>query len=163
MNRVLRLLPFLAAVVLVAFAGSFFPPGDWYSSLSKPTWNPPSWIFGPVWSLLYLMMAVAAWLVWESGHQLRRLAITWWGFQLLLNATWSWLFFGLHRPGWAFAEMLILFVAIAVTFDCFRKVHATAAKLLIPYMAWVSFALVLNFTIWQLNGGRLASMLGISD
>ena len=160
MNSLIRFLPFLLAVVLVAAFGGLFAPGDWYASLDKPPWNPPSWVFAPVWSLLYLMMAVAAWMVWESSHEKRLRALTWWGIQLLLNGAWSWLFFGLHRPGWAFAEMLVLFAAIAITFDRFRRVRPAAAYLLIPYLAWVAFALLLNLTLWQLNGGDLARALG---
>jgi len=146
----------LTGWVLLCFAaaavGGFFMPGEWYASLNKPAWNPPGWIFGPVWTALYTLMAVAAWLVWKRGGfatQRRPLAL--FLVQLALNAAWTPLFFGLHRPGLAFAEMLLLWLAIAATLAAFRRVSRAAAWLLAPYLAWVSFAAVLNFTLWKLN------------
>ena len=127
-------------------------PGEWYAALQKPSWNPPGWIFGPVWSALYAMMAVAAWLVWRRGGfatQRRPLAL--FLGQLTLNAAWTPLFFGLHRPGIAFAEIILLWLAIAATLVVFRPVNRVAAWLLAPYLAWVGFAAVLNFTLWRLN------------
>lgn len=127
-------------------------PGEWYATLKKPSWNPPDWIFGPVWSALYTMMAVAAWLVWQRGGfvaQRRPLAL--FLAQLGLNALWTPLFFGLHRPGLAFAEIVLLWVAIAATLAAFRRVNQAAAWLLAPYLVWVSFAAVLNFEMWRLN------------
>ncbi len=146
----------LAGWVLLCFAaaalGGLFMPGDWYASLKKPSWNPPGWIFGPVWTALYTMMAVAAWLVWRSGGfaaQRRPLAL--FLVQLALNAAWTPLFFGLHWPGVAFAEILFLWLAIGATLLAFRPVSGVAAWLLAPYLAWVSFAAALNFTLWRLN------------
>lgn len=127
-------------------------PGEWYATLKKPSWNPPGWIFGPVWSALYTMMAVAAWLVWQRGGfvaQRRPLAL--FLAQLGLNALWTPLFFGLHRPGLAFAEILLLWVAIAATLAAFRRVNQATVWLLAPYLLWVSFAAVLNFELWRLN------------
>ncbi|MFM2196772.1 MAG: hypothetical protein RLZZ505_204 [Verrucomicrobiota bacterium] len=127
-------------------------PGDWYASLDKPSWNPPGWIFGPVWSALYAMMAVAAWLVWkQGGFAIRRKALGLFLAQLLLNALWTPLFFGMHLPGVAFAEILLLWLAIAATLIVFRSVNRTASWLLVPYLAWVSFAAVLNGTLWRMN------------
>lgn len=133
--------------------GGFFPPGEWYASLRKPSWNPPGWVFGPVWVALYTTMALAAWLVWRRGGfaaQGRPLAL--FLVQLVLNAAWTPLFFGLHRPGLAFAEILLLWLAIVATLAMFRPVSRTAAWLLVPYVAWVSFASVLNGSVWRLNG-----------
>ncbi|MCU0784896.1 MAG: tryptophan-rich sensory protein [Verrucomicrobia bacterium] len=127
-------------------------PGEWYATLKKPSWNPPGWIFGPVWTALYTMMAVAAWLVWKRGGfvaQRRPLLI--FLAQLALNALWTPLFFGLHRPGLAFAEIVLLWLAIAATIPTFWRVSSLAAWLLVPYLAWVSFAAVLNFTLWRLK------------
>jgi tryptophan-rich sensory protein len=141
------LLCFVAAGV-----GGLFMPGEWYASLKKPAWNPPGWIFGPVWTALYTMMAVAAWRVWKCGGftaQRRPLAL--FLVQLALNAAWTPLFFGLHRLGLAFAEMLLLWLAIAATLTEFYRVSRAAAWLLAPYLAWVSFAALLNFTLWRLN------------
>jgi tryptophan-rich sensory protein len=146
----------LAGWVVLCFAaatmGGFFPPGEWYASLTKPSWNPPGWVFGPVWTALYAMMAVAAWLVWKRGGwaaQRRPLAL--FLGQLALNAAWTPLFFGLHRPGLAFAEIVLLWLAIAATLVTFGPVSRVAAWLLAPYLAWVSFAAGLNFTLWRLN------------
>jgi tryptophan-rich sensory protein len=151
-----RLALALAGWVLVCFAatamGGLFPPGEWYASLKKPSWNPPGWVFGPVWTALHAMMAVAAWLVWKRGGwaaQRRPLAL--FLGQLILNAAWTPLFFGLHRPGLAFAEIVLLWLAIAATLVAFRPVSRVAAWLLAPYLAWVSFAAGLNFTLWRLN------------
>ncbi|MGA4643837.1 TspO/MBR family protein [Limisphaera sp. 4302-co] len=146
----------LVGSLLLSFAaaslGAFFSPGDWYAGLTKPSWNPPNWLFGPVWTALYTMMAVAAWLVWRRGgwrEQWRPLAI--YLAQLALNAAWTPLFFGLHWPGAAFAEIVLLWLAIVATIVTFWRVQRRAAALLIPYLVWVSFAAVLNFTLWRLN------------
>jgi translocator protein len=126
--------------------------GTWYQTLAKPSWNPPSWIFGPVWTVLYLLMAIAAWLVWlKAGWDNARAAITWFALQLVLNVLWSFLFFGLHLPGWAFVEIIFLWAAILITTVLFCRQSVTAAALLIPYLAWTAFAAVLNFTLWKLN------------
>ena len=151
-----RLAFVLAGWLVLCFSaaslGAFFMPGEWYTTLKKPSWNPPGWIFGPVWSALYSMMAVAAWLVWKRGGfaaQRRPLAL--FLAQLVLNAAWTPLFFGLHWPSIAFAEITLLWLAIAATLAAFRPVSRIAAWLLAPYLAWVSFAAALNFTLWRLN------------
>jgi translocator protein len=148
----LALASWLVLCFSAASLGAFFMPGEWYASLKKPSWNPPSWIFGPVWIALYTMMAVAAWLVWKrGGFAVHRRALTWFLVQLALNALWTPLFFGLRRPDLAFGEILLLWVAISATSLAFRPAHRTAVWLLAPYLAWVSFAAVLNFTLWRLN------------
>lgn len=142
----------MLACLAAAAMGALFMPGEWYASLRKPSWNPPGWIFGPVWTALYTMMAVAAWLVWRRGgwgKQRKPLLI--FIVQLMLNALWTPLFFGLHRPAWAFAEIVLLWLAIVATIVVFRPVSGPAMLLLVPYLAWVSFAAVLNFTLWRLN------------
>ena len=146
----------LAGWLLLCFAaaapGAVFMPDDWYAALHKPAWNPPGWIFGPVWSALYTMMAVAAWLVWRrGGFAVQRGPLKLFLVQLALNAAWTPLFFGLHWPGAAFAEIVLLWLAIAATIAAFRSVNRFAAWLLAPYLAWVSFAAVLNFILWKLN------------
>lgn len=151
-----RLLLALAGWVMLCFAaaamGGMFMPGEWYASLKKPSWNPPGWVFGPVWTALYAMMAVAAWLVWRrGGFAGQRRALTFFLVQLALNAAWTPLFFGLHWPGVAFGEIVLLWLAIAATIASFRPVSPIAAGLLVPYLAWVSFASVLNFALWRLN------------
>lgn len=146
------LVAWLALSLLVGLSGMTFQPGTWYLGLAKPTWTPPGWLFGPVWTYLYITMAIAAWLVWRTGPLKRtRYALTAYIAQLALNALWSWVFFGMHRIGWAFIEIAVLFVAIVVTAGLFRSHSRTAVYLLLPYLAWVGFASVLNFQIWHLN------------
>ncbi len=146
--------PALAGFVLLTFCAAATGaltgmPGPWYEALQKPAWNPPSWVFGPAWTLLYIMMAVAAWLVWKRAGFGRPL---WLYFsQLVLNAAWTPLFFGAHALGWAFAELVVLWVAIALTWQSFRKVNPIAGWLFVPYLAWVTFAASLNFEVWRLN------------
>jgi translocator protein len=135
-----------------AALGGFFMPGEWYASLKKPSWNPPGWVFGPVWTALYATMALAAWLVWRrGGFAAQRRPLVIFLVQLALNAAWTPLFFGLHWPGAAFAEIILLWLAIAATVAAFARVSRLAAWLLVPYLAWVGFAAALNFTIWHLN------------
>ena len=149
----------LAVFVLSSFAagalGSWFTAASvntWYVSLNKPSFNPPNWIFGPVWTTLDLMMAVSAWLVWRSGGWGNgRAALTLYFIQLVLNLLWSVVFFGLRQPGLAMLEIVVLLAAIAATAVASMPVSKPAFWLLIPYMAWVTFAGVLNFRIWQLN------------
>lgn len=126
----------------------------WYASIEKPQWNPPSYVFGPVWTTLFVMMAVAGWLVWRpNGFKAATLPLTFFAIQLALNVAWSWIFFGMHQPGWAFVEIVILWLAILATTVAFFRFSKIAGLLMVPYLAWVSFASVLNFTIWRLNAG----------
>jgi len=150
--QILALIGWLALCFSAAGTGAFVSIGGWYDTLNKPSWNPPSWIFGPVWSLLYIMMAVAAWLVWKKGGwAAQRKALSLFVAQLLLNALWTPLFFALHKPGLAFIEIVILWIMVVATIREFKHVHQTAARLLMPYLAWITFAAVLNFAIWRLN------------
>jgi benzodiazapine receptor len=124
----------------------------WYKTIAKPSWNPPGWIFGPVWTSLYIMIAVAAWLVWKpKGFKPAATPLTLFGVQLGLNVAWSWIFFGMHQPGWAFAEIIVLWLAIVATTVAFFLRSKVAGSLMVPYLAWGSFASVLNFAIWRLN------------
>ena len=126
----------------------------WYKTLTKPAWNPPDRVFGPVWTTLYVMMAIAAWLVWKpAGFKAAAMPLTLFATQLLLNVAWSWIFFGLHQPGWAFVEIVILWLAIVATTVAFFRCSNVAGCLMVPYLAWVSFASVLNFAIWWMNAG----------
>jgi benzodiazapine receptor len=129
--------PALIVFVVLCFSaaaiGGFFPPDGWYASLSRPTYAPPNWVFGPVWTLLYLMIAVAGWRVWKSNVSAgKRFAFTMFGIQLLLNAAWSAIFFGWHKPDWALLEMGILWLAILTTIVLFKRHSLTAALLLPP-------------------------------
>jgi len=136
----------------VAAFGSQFEPGDWYLTLTRPSWNPPGWVFGPVWGLLYLSMSIAAWLVWRRRSQKPvALPLGFYLTQLLLNGMWSWLFFGERLIGTALLDLVLIVLFVAITTRLFMKTHKTAGLLLVPYLLWVSFAAVLNFQIWRLN------------
>lgn len=141
-------------VGLGAGTGLLFGPDPWFQQLSKPTWNPPSWLFGPVWTALYASMALALWLVRreaETPDGLRGRAIALFAIQFLLNLAWTPLFFGLHSPALAFATICLLWVTLLSTMLAFGRVRALAGYLLLPYLLWVTFALVLNGTIWLMN------------
>jgi translocator protein len=126
--------------------------GSWYATLQKPAWTPPNWIFGPMWSALYLAMAIAAWLVWRAaGFSGFKPVLSLFAVQLALNVCWSAIFFTLHRPGLAFAEIVLLWLMILLTVVAFRPLSRTAAWLMAPYLVWVGFAAALNFAIWRLN------------
>lgn len=126
----------------------------WYQTIAKPSWNPPDYVFGPVWTTLFLLMAIAAWLVWKpAGFRDATLPLSLFVVQLVLNVLWSWIFFGMHQLGLAFAELMMLWLSILATTAAFFNRSPPAGWLFVPYLAWVSFAGVLNFTIWRLNGG----------
>lgn len=143
----------LAVLVVITFcaalSGLIVPPGEWYDSLQKPAWNPPAWIFGPVWTVLYLTMAVAAWLAWRKAKSGRVLVPYF--IQLALNAAWTPVFFALRQPGWAMAVIVALWLAILLTIRAFRQASPVSAWLMLPYLLWVTFAAVLNFTLWRMN------------
>ncbi|NKC33104.1 TspO/MBR family protein [Falsiroseomonas selenitidurans] len=153
---ILGALACLAACFVAASTGAVFRPGPWYEALRKPTWNPPNWLFPIAWSLLYLMIAAAGFLVWrQDGFGLPMLA---WLVQLVLNAGWSWVFFGLRKLGWATAEALAMFAAILACVLLFAPISPLAAWLMAPYLVWVGFATFLSFTIWRLNPGPQPAM-----
>lgn len=123
-----------------------------YDQLVQPAWSPPPWVFGPVWTTLYALMAIAAWLVWRSRDS-RGVggALALYVVQLVLNALWSWLFFAWKLGGWAFADVVLLWLAILATVAAFWRLRPVAGLLLTPYLLWVGFAAVLNFVLWQQN------------
>lgn len=133
--------------------GAQFTPGTWYAGLAKPAWTPPGWVFAPVWTMLYLLMAVAAWLVTLNGEwRQRRLPLALFILQLAVNAAWSWLFFGLQRPDWALLNILVLWGLVSVTVVLFFNTRRVAGILLLPYWGWLTLAAALNAAIWRLNG-----------
>lgn len=141
---------------LVAWSGAQVSPGiassEWYGALNKPSWNPPNWLFGPVWTLLYTLMGIAAWKVWKDfGFESAKSALIAFLIQLALNGLWSQIFFRFHQTGWAFIEIIFLFAAILITTFLFSKQDNRAAWLMVPYILWVSFAACLNGTIWCIN------------
>jgi len=125
---------------------------SFYGQLVQPEWAPPSYVFGPVWTVLYALMAIAAWLVWRSGgFHSNRIALSLFLVQLALNALWSWLFFAWQLGALAFVDIVVLWVLIVATLVAFWRVRPLAGALLIPYLLWVSFAAALNYSLWQLN------------
>lgn len=149
LSDTLPLLGFFGACFVVALSGAFFKPGDWYANLAKPPWNPPNWLFGPAWAVFYSLIAVSGWLAWRQVGFAFPLVV--YGIHLLFNAAWSAVFFGLRRPDLAFLELLFFWCSILATILAFVPVSTTAAWLLAPYLAWVTFAGVLNWSIWQRN------------
>lgn len=151
----------ITAIISIAIAqgagliGAVFTTSSvtsWYLTINKPFWNPPSWIFGPVWTLLYVFMGIAAYLVWQQRDLPgAKLALSVYALQLVLNTLWSILFFGLKNPGLALVEIIFLLVSIIITTVLFWRITPLAGALMIPYLVWVSFATYLNYTIWQLN------------
>src|ERR1044072_5062355 len=124
----------------------------WSATLRKPAWNPPNWLFGPVWTALYAAMAIAAWIVWRrTGWGGSNGALWLFVIQLALNLAWSFIFFRFHSPRWAFVEIVALWIAIAATLARFAGISGVSAMLLAPYLAWVTYAAALNFAIWRLN------------
>jgi tryptophan-rich sensory protein len=140
-----------AGIVGAVFTSPAIP--NWYASLNKPSFNPPGWIFGPVWTILYTMMGLAAWLVWQKWGEssVAKAAVILFFVHLVFNTLWSILFFGLQNPMLAFIEILFLWGMILALIILFYQVDKRAAYLMIPYILWVSFAAVLNFSIWRLN------------
>lgn len=146
---------FILAVVAVSVLGGLATAAaipDWYATLAKPSWTPPNWVFGPAWTTLYVLMAVAAWLVWRRRRmvEVRGALIAWWA-QLALNLLWTLIFFGLRQPLWGLVEIVALWIAIAITIVLFHRVRPLAALLLVPYIAWVSYAASLNAGIVALQ------------
>lgn len=155
-----RSVPALAGFVLLCLGagglGAIFTSRsleNWYPDLVKPSWNPPDFVFAPVWTTLFVLMGVAGWLIWRAPpHPSRRRALVFFTIQLLLNSLWSMLFFGLQSPGLALVEIALLWVAILLTMASALTSSRAAAWLLAPYLAWVSFAALLNASIWRFNG-----------
>jgi len=154
-NPIVMLALFVAVCFVVAGAGAVFTSSSvstWYPTLRKPSWNPPAWIFAPVWTALYLMMAIAAWIVWaRRGFGRGAGALGLFALQLALNALWSPMFFGLRNPLAGLLDIVPLDAAILATLVCFWRISPVAGALLVPYWLWVNFAAALNFVIWRMN------------
>lgn len=150
-----KYIAFLISIIIAfipSMIGVFYRPGAWYLEIAKPEWNPPGWIFGPVWTMLYLSMAVAAWLVWQQREKIEiKIPLIIYSIHLILNALWSWIFFGIHNLPLSVIEILLLWASIVGTIILFYKIRKLAGLILIPYLLWVSFASYLNYTIWVLN------------
>jgi tryptophan-rich sensory protein len=146
---------FVAANIAAAMTGGFFRPGAWYASLSKPSWNPPNWLFAPAWTVLYAMIAYAGYVFWLSAPpEARALPIAIYAVQLLLNAGWSALFFGAKRMDLALIDAILMWIAILATIVAFYPYAPTASFLLVPYLLWVAFATALNYSLLRRNASR---------
>jgi len=148
-NQILSFLFFIAIPLLGGYLSSQFSMVNTYSQLYKPDFFPPAWLFAPVWTILYILMGIAAYLVWKKGEAKEQLFI--FSLQLILNLLWSPIFFGLHQYFWAFIEILILLIVIIWTIISFNRKSKTAAYLMIPYLFWVSFATILNYVVFMIN------------
>jgi tryptophan-rich sensory protein len=156
LNNISKLIVSILICELAGLIGSLFTTPailGWYAGIVKPALNPPSWIFAPVWTTLFVLMGIAAFLIWRKGwsRQDVRIALSIFIGQLVLNTLWSIIFFGLHNPGGAFIEIVFLWLAILTTIIVFARISRLVAWLLLPYIIWVSFAGYLNFAIWLLN------------
>lgn len=158
MNQYLSLGIFLLAVVAASAAGTSFEAGAWYQAMSKPGWTPADWLFGPIWALVYVLMAAAAWRLWQGGHSMRAGAVIWWLLVLVLTVAWSWLLFGLHRTGWAF---MLSALSLALAIMCWRAfflLSPRAGLLLTPMVIWLAFLAAFNYTVWSMNLGGLGRL-----
>ena len=144
-------LPQLAGLTGAAFTET--GEGSWYRTIEKPEWNPPGWVFGPVWTMLYILMGIAFYIIWKSAadKRIKTPAMIFWILQLVFNFCWTLIFFYAHEIGYAFAEIVVLWLLILITIFLFARISKLAAWLLVPYICWVSFAALLTYTIWQLN------------
>jgi len=148
-GSILSLLLFLGLVIAAAWIGASFEPGDWYAELNKPAWTPPNSIFGPVWTALYLMIAVSGWLVWRDSGSRPSTPLILWAVQLLLNASWSWVFFGMNATSTSLAIILLLLLTILLFI--IKSRNRIASILFIPYAIWIGFASMLNLEIVRMN------------
>ena len=154
MNKVWKfVISILVSLSAGAIGGIFTSSAitTWYATLTKPSFNPPNWLFGPAWTVLYILMGIALYLVWVSDKENKKITYIVFFIQLVLNTLWSIVFFGAHQTGWAFFEIVLLWLAILATIIAFHRISKPAAYLLIPYVAWVTFAAILNYSVWVLN------------
>ncbi len=155
MNNTIKLIISIALTVGLGLLGGIFTATEietWFVQLNKPSWNPPNWLFAPVWTTLYLLMGIAFYMIWKSpASSTKRAAIVIFIIQFILNFAWSYIFFNQHKIGLAFADIILLWLCIFITIVVFSRINKTAAWLLVPYICWVSFASILNYAIWQMN------------
>ena len=153
-SNMLTFILFLALVASAAFFGGQWGAGPWYRTLSKPSWTPPDWLFPAVWTLLYVLIAIAGWLVWDTDGANRPVLLTLWAAQLVFNALWSYIFFGRRDMRLALLDIVALWLAIGAFIVLAWPVNQLAAMLFVPYFVWVSYAMALNATIWMRNPAR---------
>jgi len=158
MHRLASLAVFLVLVVIAAAVAGQFVGGEWYQSLNQPSWNPSAMVMASVWAVLYVLMAVSAWMVWDAKRGLAIVPLSWWVLQLLLSVFWSWIFFGLERIGWTLGVMGFWIIAVLMVIKTFRSIKLEASSLMMPVAVWLLFLWLLNFVQWRLNGGGIASL-----
>lgn len=149
MTEYVAIAVFFAITFIAAMSGGYFRPGEFYDSLAKPSWNPPDWLFPPAWFVLYVFIATAGWLVWDAAGVSTALIV--WLVQIVLNMLWSYFAFGKHRFDYAFYDVIALWISIAAFITLAWPINQAAALLFVPYILWVSFAGVLNWTVWRMN------------
>ena len=157
MHKLTSLGLFLLLVVTAIIIGGQFTGGDWYQTMNQPSWNPPAIVMASVWAVLYVLMAISAWMVWDAIRGSAAAALIWWVVQLLLSICWSWTYFGMHRPGWALAIMSLWLLVVFIVIVTFRSIKPQASNLMLPVAGWLLFLWVLNLVQWHMNGGALAS------
>ena len=158
MHRLASLAVFLLLVVLAAAVSGQFVADEWYHTMIQPSWSPSAMVMASVWAVLYVLMAMSAWMVWDTKRGLAFVALSWWGLQLVLSVCWSWMFFGLERIGWSLMVMGLWFVAVLMVIKTFRSIKQEASSLMIPVAVWLLFMGVLNFVQWHLNGGGIGTV-----
>lgn len=158
MHRLVSLGFFLLLVVIAAAVAGQFTGGEWYQAVNQPSWNPPAMLMASVWAVLYVLMAVSAWMVWDTMRALAAVPLAMWSLQLLLSICWSWMYFGLHRPGWALGVMTLWLLVVLAVVKLFRPIKLEASSLMMPVAAWMLFSWVLGAVQWRLNGGGLGSI-----
>jgi tryptophan-rich sensory protein len=146
---------FSLLVVLAVLVGGQFTGGEWYLGMNHPSWIPPPLVMAVAWAVVFALMTLAAWMIWDSVQSVASAALVLWGLQLLLSPCWFWFYFGLHRPGWALAVMAVWFAVALMVILLFRPLRPVASILMLPVAGWLLFVWVLNLVQWQLNGGGL--------
>ena len=158
MHRLVSLAVFLLLVVIAAVVGGQFVGGEWYQAMLKPSWSPSAMVMASAWAVLYVLMAVSGWMIWDAMRGLARVALGLWGLQLLLGICWSWMFFGLERIGWSLGVISLWILVVVIVIKTFRPIKQEASTLMLPLAAWLIFLWVLNFFQWNMNGGGLGSI-----
>ena len=158
MHRLVSLAVFLLLVVIAAAVGGQFVGGEWYQAMLKPSWSPSAMVMASAWAVLYVLMAVSGWMIWDTMRGLARVALGLWGLQLLLGICWSWMFFGLERIGWSLGVISLWILVVVIVIKTFRPIKQEASTLMLPLAAWLIFLWVLNFFQWNMNGGGLGSI-----
>lgn len=158
MQRLLTLMVFIVLVVMTVAFGSQFVAGNWYQGLLWSGWAPPVLVLVIAWSVVYVLLATSAWMVWDSAQSIAYKALTWWFMQLIASVVWSWLIFDLHRVGWAMVVMGLWLLLSLITIKSFRALRPQASSLMMPVAVWLVFALALNINQWLNNGGGLGSI-----